>query len=316
MIATQTFTPMINISQTNSKSQRSRSERTGSSKTTWFEASGRLWVLGMLVLVLQATPSLSFQQQRQAARRSFSVLPTITPKSEGYQQNSLRLLASPSNNNAPKPYVAIRESQPLGKTKKALVPQIGDVVRYYDLDGGKEKGQLLVGKISYVFGSKEFGGFSVELYELEDVGDGYFAEYASALRSRKGRKTERRLEEVSPIAASFVNPEQAYKVPIDAISKLPKPRQETYDIDDYEGPSFYASVDVNVVETDAENYATLKAKLFRDVLLTGLVGTIVTNASYGAELATIYFAGLLVGESLIPVLASRQDGHGRRQQRG
>jgi len=270
------------------------------------------------VLILQATPSFSFQQQQR-----FSVLPT-TPNTksiaENHHQNNnqlFRLLASSSssdndNNNedakiVPTPYVMIREPTPLSKMKQALVPRVGDVVRYYDLDGGEARGQVLVGKISYVFGSKAYGGYSVELYELEDVGDGYFAEYASAMRSRKGRKTERRLAEVSPIAASFVGSEQAYKVPIDSRTKLPKPRQETYDIDEYEGPSFYASVDANVLERDAENYETLKSKLFRNVLLTGLVGTIVTNASYGTELAVIYFAGSVASLLYIFLLSVKTD---------
>jgi hypothetical protein len=268
------------------------------------------------VLILQATPSFSFQQQQR-----FSVLPTTpyTKSMTGNHQNLFRLLGSSSslssspddNNNddkiVPTPYVPIRESTPLSTKKQALVPKVGDVVRYYDLDGGEARGQVLVGKISYVFGSKAFGGYSVELYELEDVGDGYFAEYASALRSRKGRKTERRLEEVSPIAASFVGSEQAYKVPIDSQTKLPKPRQETYDIDEYEGPSFYASVDTNVLERDAENYEALKSKLFRNVLLTGLVGTIVTNASYGIELAVIYFAGSVASLLYLFLLSVKTD---------
>ncbi len=267
-------------------------QQSGSSTTAWIKAPAMMCAFCLLLAVLlQATPSASFQQQR------FSVLPT---------NNNKGLFASSSDSN-PKPYIPIKETRGSGNQKKALVPQIGDVVRYYDLDGGKADGQVLVGKISYVFGSRAYGGFSVELNELEDVGDGYFAEYASALRSRKGRKTERRLEEVSPIAASFVGVEQAYKVPIDGVTKLPKPRQETYDIDEYEGPSFYANVDANVLERDAENYAALKGKLFRNVLLTGLVGTIIANATYGAELAIIYFAGSVASLLYLFLLSVKTD---------
>lgn len=291
---------MIEISQTSSSSNddgiaESRCSRTGVPKSAWIQSPGMLFLIGMLVLILQATPSSSFQQQQR-----FSVMPTTarTPKI---------VLASSENGNSPKPYVPIKISQPLGKRQKALIPRIGDIVRYYDLDGGEDRGEVLLGKISYVFGSKAYGGYSVELNELEDVGDGYFAEYSSAMQSRKGRKTERRLAEVSPIAASFVGSEQAYKVPIDAITKLPKPRQETYDIDEYEGPAFYANVDENVLETDAENYTTLKLKLLRDVFLTGLVGAIVTNASYGSELAIIYFAGSLASILYLVLLSIKTD---------
>eukprot|EP00537_Pseudo-nitzschia_pungens_P011718 CAMPEP_0172390136 /NCGR_PEP_ID=MMETSP1061-20121228/6854_1 /TAXON_ID=37318 /ORGANISM="Pseudo-nitzschia pungens, Strain cf. pungens" /LENGTH=634 /DNA_ID=CAMNT_0013120427 /DNA_START=278 /DNA_END=2178 /DNA_ORIENTATION=- len=191
------------------------------------------------------------------------------------------------------------------KTAKPLLPAIGDVVLYYDLDGGKADGRVLVGKISYVFGSPT-SGYSAELNELEDVGDGYFAEYSSALRSRKGRKTERYLKDVRPLAASFVGSEQAYKVPLDAVG-LPKPRQGTYDLDQYEGPNFYANVNGDVVARDAEKYSALKSKLFRNVALTGLVGTIVTNASYGSELAIIYFAGTVASLLYLFLLSVKTD---------
>lgn len=285
----------------------------GEKASPWIGAPGRFCVLGLLVLVLQATPSLSFQRHHHHRCRAFAR--RTTPSSDSFRRLASSSGGDGDNNKnknknkniAPRPYVPIKESQPLTKSKKALVPQIGDVVRYYDLDGGRDRGQVLVGKISYVFGSRAYGGFSVEINELEDVGDGYFAEYSSALISRKGRKTERRLGEVSPIAASFVGVEQAYKIPIDATTKLPRPRQETYDIDDYEGPAFYASIDANVLEKDAENYAELKSKLFRNVLLTGLVGTIVCNASYGAELAVIYFAGSLASLLYLFLLSVKTD---------
>eukprot|EP00536_Pseudo-nitzschia_multiseries_P003793 jgi/Psemu1/186636/e_gw1.60.60.1 len=216
--------------------------------------------------------------------------------------------SSKDSSKPQQPYVRKTETLVTRTGKAPLLPAIGDVVRYYDLDGGKKDGRVLVGKISYVFGSStSVNGYSAELYELEDVGDGYFAEYSSALRSRKGRKTERYLKDVSPIAASFVGVEQAYKVPLDASTGLPKPRQETYDLEQYEGPNYYASVDGDVVARDLEKYSALKSKLFRNVALTGLVGTIVTNASYGAELAIIYFAGSLASLLYLFLLSVKTD---------
>ena len=51
----------------------------------------------------------------------------------------------------------------------------------------------------------------MELTELDNVGDGYYAEYPS--RQRGKRKSLRPLEEVAPIAASFVRSENAFKIP-------------------------------------------------------------------------------------------------------
>jgi hypothetical protein len=64
--------------------------------------------------------------------------------------------------------------------KPPLYPRAGDIVRYFDMDGGKERGQVLVGKISFL--QKQLGQtnkWMVELTELDNVGDGYYAEYPS-----------------------------------------------------------------------------------------------------------------------------------------
>lgn len=281
----------------------------------------------VLFLVLLATPSAAFQQQQRITttiQSAFTPAPTTakakatakataktTARTFLNRGHSARRFASNNNDDAPEqqPYVRMSETPSTATKTKALLPNIGDVVRYYDLDGGQSNGQVLVGKISFVFGSASAtSGYSVELNELEDVGDGYFAEYSSALRSRKGRKTERRLTEISPIAASFVGSEQAYKVPLDRDTGLPKPRQETYDLDRYKGPAFYMQqVNNEVVAQDAENYSELKSKLFRNVALTGLVGTIVGNACYGTEQALIYFAGSLASLLYLFLLSLKTD---------
>ncbi|VEU38103.1 unnamed protein product [Pseudo-nitzschia multistriata] len=274
-------------------------------------SAAALAVSSALLLALSATPSVAFQSKATSAFANFrstaSFSPSVRLFAESFEKDSSK---GNSDNITPKqqPYVRMTEDNQSSATrgKSALLPSIGDVVRYTDLDGGDLSGQVLVGKISYVFGSKT-SGYSVELNELEDVGDGYFAEYSSALRNRKGRKTERRLDQVSPLAASFVGSEQAYKVPLDRDTGLPSPRQATYDIDRYEGPAFYQTVDQDVLERDAEDYSALKSKLFRNVALTGLVGTILANASYGSELAVIYFFGSVASLLYLFLLSVKTD---------
>jgi guanylate kinase len=179
-------------------------------------------------------------------------------------------------------------------TRKSLHPKIGDVVRYYDLDGGRPDGQVLLGRITYIFGSK--GRYIVEVTELEDVKDGYYAEYSRSRRMAK--KTERFLQEVSPVLASYVQSEQAYKIPMEqdpnSISNrlVPKVRQATYDLDDYEGP-VAAVADPNILQQDQLKYQQLKLKLLKNSALVGLAGTVIASVVKGPEDAAIYFAGVV-----------------------
>jgi hypothetical protein len=94
------------------------------------------------------------------------------------------------------------------KKKKALWPKVGDIVRYYDLDGGKADGQVLVGRISFIqkkLLSKQEQATSItkdvwllEISELDDVGDGYYADYP--MRQRGYKKSMRAAVDVAPIA--------------------------------------------------------------------------------------------------------------------
>jgi hypothetical protein len=188
------------------------------------------------------------------------------------------------------------------KTRKSLHPKIGDVVRYFDLDGGRDDGQVLVGRITFIFGTK--GRYIVEVTELEDVKDGYYAEYSSS--KRMGKKTERSLQDVSPVLASYVQSEQAYKIPMEQDTgrgrMIPKVRQDTYDLEDYEGP-VGSVVDLDVVERDQVKYQQLKSKLLKNAALAGSIGTVIVNVIQGTEDAAIYLAGV-VGSLLYLVFLS------------
>ena len=50
------------------------------------------------------------------------------------------------------------------------------------------------------------------------------------------KKTTRDLLAVSPLTASFVRSENAFKVPRDPETGLPRPRVEQYDVEGYLGP--------------------------------------------------------------------------------
>ncbi|OEU07280.1 hypothetical protein FRACYDRAFT_277859 [Fragilariopsis cylindrus CCMP1102] len=288
------------------------------------------FVLFLLLLLLAQSPVvevLAFNQHQHQLHYGSRIKTTTTTTTTSNINRFVVLHSSSNNNNnnnsdsqnqkqaTPQPYIPISTARPLEdgglKTKKksSLHPKTGDIVRYYDLDGGNTQGEVLVGKIAYVFGSKSYKtGFSVELNELENVGDGYYAEYSSTLRNRNNRKTERFLIDVSPIAASFVGSEQAYKIPLQSSgNNLPKVRQNTYDIDDYEGPAFYANINKSILEKDYENYSQLKIKLFRNVLVTGLFGTIISNASYGLEDSIIYFSGILSSILYLYLLSIKTD---------
>lgn len=188
-------------------------------------------------------------------------------------------------------------------SKKSLHPSIGDIVRYYDLDGGRSDGQVLVGKITFIQpgGNK---GWLVEVVPLEDVGDGYFAEYSS--QKRRGKRILREIDAVSPILASFVQSENAFKVPMErGRINVPKVRAETYDLDDYTGP--VRNVNADVVANDLEMYGSIKNKIFKVVALTGVAGTILVDFVRGTEDAAIYFAGAVSSLVYLFLLAVKTD---------
>ena len=259
-----------------------------------------------------ATGSLAFiptQQSsstRRALRRSLVTQP-ITPTDAS---SSLSLSSSSSSNNVGGGSGYIPPEQSSTRTsvaKKPLLPRPGDVVRYYDLDGGDARGQVLIGRISFISSKIGSGSWTAEITELEDVGDGYYAEYGS--RKRQWKRTTRDLATVSPVAASFVRSENAYKVPISKETGLPLVRAESYDLDKYEGPMAQPENAINrdVVEADAVLYNQLKGRLFRYAALAGVTGTLVADLTRGTEFAAIYAAGFVASLVYLFLLSLKTD---------
>ena len=197
------------------------------------------------------------------------------------------------------------------KTKKnPIFPKVGDIVRYYDLDGGKEDGQTLVGKITFIQkqllpagDSSGRSGWLVELTQLEDTGDGYYADFPS--RQRRSKQSLRDLAHVSPIAASWVRNENAFKIPRRKEDGLPLVRAEQYDIEDYTGPVF--RVDDKVVQADDVLYQVLKGRLLRYAAIAGLGGTIIADLVKGTEAAVIYGVGVLASLAYLFLLSVKTD---------
>jgi guanylate kinase len=200
--------------------------------------------------------------------------------------------------------------------KKLPTPKIGDIVRYYDIDGGDLKGQILVGKISLIqpiAASTPNGQESaspndgtnrwlVEITQMEDVGEGYYAEYPS----RKRRKTDlRKLEDISPLAASFVRTEDAYKIPMERGTNIPMAYAQ-YDLINYEGPKS-VPIDNDVFAADGEVYNNVKFSLLKNTALAGLAGTLVADLVRGREDAVIYFAGATAGVLYLYFLGIKTD---------
>ena len=193
-------------------------------------------------------------------------------------------------------------------------PKVGDIVRYYDIDGGSNQGQTLVGKISFIQpirtsadapSSNEDGTnrWLVEITELEDVGDGYFAEYPS----RKRRKSSlRKLEELAPLPASFVRSEDAFKVPTKKGTNEPLPSHPGYDLVGYEGP-MATPINQDIVQQDAENYSQVKMSLIKNAAIAGAMGTIIADLFRGTEDAALYFLGALSGVAYLFFLGIKTD---------
>ncbi len=194
-------------------------------------------------------------------------------------------------------------------------PKIGDIVRYYDIDGGQATGQVLVGKISLIqairpassSGANGTNKWLVDITEMEDVGDGYYAEYPS----RKRRKSAlRKLEEIAPLPASYVRSEDAFKIPRERGTNRPLPSHNGYNLVEYEGP-LAVPINKDVVQADSENYQQIKLSLLRNAAIAGAVGTIGVDLFRGTEDAIIYAAGALAGVAYLFFLGIKTDTLGR-----
>ena len=187
-------------------------------------------------------------------------------------------------------------------SRPMLTPKIGDLVRYYDLDGGDRRGQELVGKITFL--TKVPLTYLAEITQLEDLGEGYFAEFSSTKRMSK--KKDRDIALVSPLTSSFVRSEQAFKVPFDAVTGRVKVRQEQYDLDGWEGPKALP-INQDIVQADEVLYAQLKSKLLKDTAIAGLAGSVLVNILKGSEDAVIYFAGAAASLVYLFLLSVKTD---------
>ena len=183
-----------------------------------------------------------------------------------------------------------------------LTPKIGDLVRYYELDGGDRRGEELVGKITFLIQRPHI--YVAEITQLEDVGDGYFAEFSSTKRMSK--KKDRDITQVSPLTSSFVRSEQAFKVPFDAVTGRVKVRQEQYDLDGWEGPQA-VPINQDIVQADEVLYAQLKTKLLKDAAIAGLAGSVLVNILKGSEDAIIYFTGAAASIVYLFLLSVKTD---------
>eukprot|EP00979_Chaetoceros_neogracilis_P010094 scaffold2368_cov289-Chaetoceros_neogracile.AAC.19 len=185
-------------------------------------------------------------------------------------------------------------------------PKISDLVRYYDLDGGKKEGQELVGKLSYIQSRSSSKDASVEwmadVTELDNVGGGYYAEYPSR-RRRKSKLYN--ISQLSPLIGSYVRSEEAFKVPTDAMGNV-KPLFDSFNLVDYQGP---VAINVNqqVVDSDLQRYGDLKSQLLKDALITGLVGTLIADLIGGLGNALVYFAGAISGVGYLFFLSVKTD---------
>lgn len=262
-----------------------------------------------LLAVIQVSSAFQLHSNRQQHRVQHAQSSTVVAPQHymmstlSQVRRSLVSLSSTRDDTVPAQKTNVREPP---------YPKIGDIVRYVDLDGGKVDGQVLVGKIALIqpvltaTSSNQDKQWLLEIAELDDVGDGYFADYP--MRDRRFKRALRKLPEVSPVLASYVRSSDAYKVPLDA-NKVPIAHFNQYKIDGYVGP---AAVVINeeVVATDGERYDELKGMLLRDAAVVGLIGTVAANFAYGTESALIYAAGATAGVLYLFFLAIKTDSLG------
>uniref|UniRef100_A0A7S1CRS6 Guanylate kinase-like domain-containing protein n=1 Tax=Skeletonema marinoi TaxID=267567 RepID=A0A7S1CRS6_9STRA len=270
----------------------------------------RALLLLALILVLPSN-GFSFTTSNTVNLKTVAVHNPATTMSRYTLARTLYTHTSPTLTVLQMAYIPPEDAEKAKTTKPKLPqPKIGDVVRYFDMDGGLAEGQVLVGKISLIQPirsepTSEDGTnkWLVEINEMEDVGDGYYADYPS----RKRRKCAlRKLEEIAPVPASFVRTEDAYKIPVERGTNRPLPSHASYDLIGYEGP---AAVPINqdVVKTDGEKYGKIKSDLIRNSAIAGAAGAIVAQLVSGSNIALIYAAGAFAGVAYLFFLGIKTD---------
>jgi len=214
---------------------------------------------------------------------------------------------SSSSSSSSSQYEPPEVSEERKKNKKtAPYPKVGDLVRFYDLDGGNTKGQEFVGKITFIQPSKTSDDGTTawlgEVTELDNLGDGYFDEFPS----RKRRKSKLyNLSDLSPLIGSYVRTEAATKIPMDKMGRV-IPAFEQYNLEGYNGPKSIV-VNEDIVQTDYKKYSQLKGQLLKDAAIAGLVGTLIADLVGGFEVALDYAVGALAGVGYLFFLTIKTD---------
>ena len=284
-------------------------------QTTWAKINAVTILLSALLLLARTKKAQAFPLIRTApshalrtgSTSSSSLIRTKTTtsgKRHGHPTVAVSAYTRPED--SPK---AIEENQlqRQDKQKGPPYPKIGDIVRYYDVDGGSETGQVLVGKIVYISAIQkpdnnnnptEQQEWTVDLSELDSVGSGYYAEYSS--RSAPKKRTSRNIRQVAPIlSASYVRSEDAYKIPMIQTStsskEVPKVSYEQYKLEGYQGPKTNIVINDQVLQSDLIRYEQLKGQLFRDSAILGAIGTVIAQFTQGTEEAICYAAGAISG---------------------
>ena len=232
-----------------------------------------------------------------------------SPASSLHRSSSSSPLSFKPSFTAPSPtklYSYVRPEISEAKAKnKTPVPKVGELVRFYELDGGKQDGQELVGKLTYIQRSSSKDSSSewlAEVTEMENVGGGYYAEYSSR-RRRKSKLYD--LSKIAPLVGCYVRSEDAFKIPTDAMGNV-KPVVEYYDLENFDGPAAII-VNQSIVNEDLKNYGDLKNQLLKNALLAGLAGTIVAQFVGGFSAALVYFAGAIAGVGYLFFLSVKTD---------
>lgn len=260
-----------------------------------------------IVASFTLNPHSTQRHNLQSKQSDKNIITPITTSSTTTTTTTLHTFSgNAQEDNSPK-YIPPEQSESTESSKPKLpTPKIGDFVKYYDIDGGKVDGQVFVGKISFIQKQvlNDKSNWMVEINELDDVGDGYYIEYS--WRERKSKTTLRNLREISPLVASYVRTEDAYKIPTDSNTGLPISAYPSYDVDGYDGPKAIP-VNSEIMKEDSKLYGSLKIQLLKDAALYGAVGAVLVDLLKGFNDALVYSVGAIAGVGYLFFLSIKTD---------
>ena len=200
-------------------------------------------------------------------------------------------------------------------------PKGGDLVGWYDIDGGNPKGEVLVGKIISCIAKPssspdEQTDWTLEIDLMDDYSTeakpGYYKSKSYSNFDKRKDRVYRDILDVYPLVYSYIRPVDSFKVPVDE-SGVPTNMIEAarYTKEGFEGIKSSSATsspsDESVVTEDLKVYNDLKLRLLFDTFSLGAVVGLLIRVFGSVENSNNYVLGIFSSLAYLYLLTLKTD---------